>query len=112
MSRWGRTAVTTIGALLILSGLLLQFRPDLAEGLLAPPRQPGFGPILLGAVLVLSGLYPGRYRPLSSTSILNGAGWERTAETFRDEESGQWVRVWFNPASGERRYVPDNTRSR
>ena len=30
------------------------------------------------------------------------------AERFRDDESGQWLRVWFNPASGERRYQPDD----
>jgi|SRR5579863_6948408 len=111
MNRSGRTSVLRVGviafgALLILFGLLLQFRPDLAGGLLAPLRQPGIGPILLGATLVLSGLFQGRYRPLSTTRSLEGAGWEQTGETFRDEESGVWVRVWFNPTSGERRYLP------
>jgi hypothetical protein len=101
-----RIAVITIGALMIVFGLLLQFRPDLAEGLLAPLRQPGIGPIMLGLVLLLSGVFQGRYRPLSATRGLEGDGWEETGETFRDEESGVWVRVWFNPTSGERRYLP------
>ena len=101
-----RIGVITLGALLILFGLLLQFRPDLAAGILAPLRQPGIGPILLGAALLLSGLFQARYRPLSAKRGLEGDGWEQTSETFRDEESGVWVRVWFNPASGERRYLP------
>ena len=32
-------------------------------------------------------------------------GWEPTAERFRDEETGARVSVWFNPRTGERRYV-------
>lgn len=38
-----------------------------------------------------------------------GAGpWEVTGERFRDERSGRLVTVWFNPATGDRRYVePD-----
>ena len=106
MSRWGRTAILVIGALFILFGLLLQFRPDLAIELLGPLREPGAGPILLGAALVLSILFEGRYRRGSGGSAPLGQGWEPTGETFRDEESGQWLRVWFNPARGERRYLP------
>ncbi len=84
----------------------MQFRPDLAAGLLAPLRQPGTGPILLGAALVLSGASEGRYRRVAHTSGPQGPGWEKTGETFRDEDSGTWVQVWFHPESGERRYVP------
>jgi hypothetical protein len=105
MSR-GRIVLIAIGAGLILFGLMLQFRPDLAEGLLAPLRQPGAGPILLGAALVLSGLFDGRYRRMADARAPEGAGWEKTGETFRDEESGKWVQVWFHPQSGERRYTP------
>ena len=36
-----------------------------------------------------------------------GAGWEATAERFRDPESGAMVTVWFNARTGERRYVED-----
>jgi hypothetical protein len=84
MSR-SRIVVMGTGALLILFGLLLQFRPDLAEGLLAPLRQPGTGPILLGAALVLSSLFEGRYRRVADARAPDGPGWEKTGETFRDE---------------------------
>ena len=104
MSR-GRSAILAIGALFIIFGLLLQFRPDLAVALWAPLREPGAGPILLGAALVLSALFEGRYRR-NAPRAPDGPGWEKTGETFRDEESGQWVQVWFHAESGERRYVP------
>ena len=31
--------------------------------------------------------------------------WHETSEQFIDDASGELVRVWFNPATGERRYV-------
>ena len=34
-----------------------------------------------------------------------GPGWEATPERFIDPATGAHVRVWFNPATGERRYV-------
>jgi hypothetical protein len=34
-----------------------------------------------------------------------GEGWQRTGEAFFDDASGHRVEVWFDPASGERRYV-------
>ena len=34
-----------------------------------------------------------------------GPGWQSTGERFFDDASGHQVEVWFNPASGERRYV-------
>jgi hypothetical protein len=105
MSR-GRIAMISMGVVLILFGLLLQFRPDLAEGLLAPLLQPGSGPILVGAALVLSSLFEGRYRRMTDKAALKGPGWQNTGEIFRDEESGTWVQVWCHADSGERRYVP------
>jgi len=44
----------------------------------------------------------GRYRPKTSEGT-----WTRTKERFLDPTSGQWMLVDFNPATGERRYVPD-----
>ena len=43
--------------------------------------------------------------PWSGRSPAPGGPWEPTAERFRDEETGALVTVWFNPATGERRYV-------
>ena len=36
-----------------------------------------------------------------------GATWRATDERFIDPETGKLVTVWFDPASGERRYVDD-----
>ena len=33
-----------------------------------------------------------------------GPGWQATGERFLDDTSGRMVEVWFNPATGERRY--------
>jgi hypothetical protein len=40
-------------------------------------------------------------RPLDSN-------WRATDERFVDPESGKLVTVWFDPQSGERRYVEEN----
>ena len=42
-------------------------------------------------------------------SVPRGPGWQPTAERFRDPESGEMVTVWFNPTTGERRYVEDGS---
>lgn len=34
-------------------------------------------------------------------------GWQATDEKFVDPETGRPVSVWFDPQSGERRYVDD-----
>ena len=75
-------------------------------------QQPGsgIGPVLIGALILGSALLEGRYRGRSAPGT-PGPGWEATAERFRDDESGRWLRVWFNPATGERRYQPDDTPS-
>ena len=36
-----------------------------------------------------------------------GAAWRRTDEAFVDPTSGETVRVWSEPDSGERAYVRD-----
>ena len=58
-----------------------------------------WGAILAGGVLVERW----RYRPL--TAERPGRGWQATRERFVDPESGRLVTVFFNPATGERRYV-------
>ena len=44
-----------------------------------------------------------RYRPLDAARP--GQGFAATDECFVDPETGAPVRVWFNAATGERRYV-------
>jgi hypothetical protein len=37
-----------------------------------------------------------------------GAGWRSTDEKFVDPETGKLVTVWFDPETGERRYVEES----
>lgn len=39
-----------------------------------------------------------------------GPGWLATNERFRDPGTQRIMRVWVDPASGERHYVPDDAR--
>ena len=61
-----------------------------------------WGAILAGGVLVERW----RYRPLADSRP--GGNWRATQERFIDPESGRVVTVFFNPATGERRYVADD----
>ncbi|MGH7862586.1 MAG: hypothetical protein ACREOS_10150 [Candidatus Dormibacteraceae bacterium] len=56
------------------------------------------GIILLLALL----LERGRYRPKASSGP-----WESTEERFQDPTTGRWIRVEYNPRTGERRYVEE-----
>ena len=47
------------------------------------------------------------YKPIRSEPP--GPGWNRTAEKFVDPRSGQTVVVYYNPRTGERRYVADTS---
>jgi hypothetical protein len=38
-----------------------------------------------------------------------GAGWQPTNERFRDPRTRRIMRVWVDPASGGRHYVPDRS---
>jgi len=44
-----------------------------------------------------------RYKPLSTRSP--GLDWVPTKERFVDPESGQLVTVFYQPSTGERRYI-------
>ena len=70
-------------------------------------------PFAIIPAIVLLGLLFERfvYKPIRSDTP--GQGWERTAEQFTDPRSGRTVVVWYNPSTGERRYVsppPDPAR--
>ena len=58
-----------------------------------------WGAIFAGGVLVERR----RYKPLADDPP--GRGWQTTPERFVDPESGRLVTVFFNSATGERRYV-------
>ncbi len=90
-----RGVVLVLGVALVALGAVLQW---------AQPGA-GIGPALAGALIVASALLEGRYhRSLDATRPR--PGWQATGEKFRDEERGGWVQVWYDPASGERHYLP------
>ncbi|MDE2404158.1 MAG: hypothetical protein KGM17_05515 [Sphingomonadales bacterium] len=94
LSGGARAAVLAVGTLLVGAGLLLL------------PNGAGLAPLLLGLAVLLSLVFEGRYRRIGEEDTPHGGAWQVTGETFRDEESGAWVHVWYNPRTGERRYVP------
>jgi hypothetical protein len=65
--------------------------------------EPMAWPALAGAGLLVAGTLWERFYYRGSER--GGAGWQATSERFLDDESGRLVTVWFNPATGERRYV-------
>ncbi|HEY8053514.1 MAG TPA: hypothetical protein VIE42_12010 [Steroidobacteraceae bacterium] len=91
----------------MLRALLLVFAAGLAitgVGLLIHgPAGPGAYALGLGGLIVLGTVFERwRYRP---SSIRTTAAWEPTGERFEDPETGKTVRVYYDPRSGQRRYV-------
>ena len=90
-----RSFVIAVGAICFVGGLIA-----LATGLCSP----AFVFMFWGAVLLLGTVYERfRYKPIES--VAPGAGWTKTSERFIDDETGNPVTVWLDPASGERKYV-------
>ena len=58
--------------------------------------------VVLGAVAALFGW--DRYRSNRKSSSESS---QPTAEVFNDPATGKTMRVWYNPATGEREYRPD-----
>ncbi len=67
----------------------------------------GGGPLLLiaGAAAILTSLLEPVYGRATRRPL--GDRWRPTDERFVDPEEGKLVTVWFDPATGERRYVTD-----
>jgi uncharacterized membrane protein HdeD (DUF308 family) len=92
-----RTAVIALGALALLCGLI-------ALATSAFPPAAVFG--IWGALIVLGTVFERvRYKRIERSRP--GAGWQRTTERFVDDETGQTVTVFIDPATGERVYVQD-----
>ena len=85
-----RSLLLAGAALLILIGL----------GVLALARDPGgFGPIVLGTLVLLGTLLERRYKP-----AVRGKG-KPTGERFVDPTTGELMEVWYDAGTGERSYV-------
>ena len=89
-----RNAVLVFACLSVLLGIWLAFRGPVGPGLYAL----GFGIlILLGTVFERW-----RYRKYERAP---GSCWQATGERFVDPTTGKNVEVFYDPVSGERRYV-------
>ena len=59
---------------------------------------------VLGLIFTLGAIYEQvRYKTIDKTKP--DANWTETSERFIDNETGNTVTVYYNPATGERRYV-------
>lgn len=67
--------------------------------------DPAVWPTLIAATVVLVGIMLERRRYGASQAKPIGGGWRETSERFVDDASGRPVTVWYNDATGERRYV-------
>jgi hypothetical protein len=67
----------------------------------------GGGPVLLiiGILMLVTALLERTYGNLAGRPL--GDNWRPTDEKFVDPESGRLVTVWFDPATGDRKYVSD-----
>ena len=69
-------------------------------------------PMLLGAGLFAFGVFAESFYYRGGTiggAVGAGGSLQPTPERFLDEESGRLVTVWFNPETGERRYVDEGS---
>lgn len=79
-----------------------------AGSLVAVALDPGAWPMLPVAMLVLAGTVFERVRYRGDRVIggdVAAPTWHATGERFLDEATGTPIDVWFDPASGARRYV-------
>lgn len=60
---------------------------------------------LINGALLTAGIVFERWQYRQPQTRAPGAGWQITGERFVDPTSGEFMEVWFEPRSGERRYV-------
>ena len=89
-----RAIVLGLGGIAVAAGALLVG---------AGARGPGIDLIAIGAIVVLATVFE-RWRYRNSPPSA-GARWERTGERFADPSTGETMEVYYDPASGERRYL-------
>jgi hypothetical protein len=90
-----RIAVATLGIALLIGGAfsMMSHQPELTTWLLVVGGALTAGTVFERVI----------YKPLLSDRP--GRGWTGTGERFVDPETGKTVDVFYNAASGERRYV-------
>jgi hypothetical protein len=93
--------------LLVIGGVMLAAA---ALGALAGCRLAAVIPLALWGAILAGGVLVERWRYQLLSDNCPGHDWQATPERFVDPESGRLVTVFFNPATGERRYVADDNR--
>ncbi len=89
-----RAVVLGLGALLVLTGAL---------GIILGLGPEMLGPFILGAVLLIGTVFEPHYKKNLRPSA--NEGFSPTGERFFDPTQGGAIEVWYNKASGERRYI-------
>lgn len=90
----GRMAALVVAGLAAAGGLYVQT---------VDARGGGFPLFLFAALIMIGTVFDAGYLARRR----GGQGtWQLTAEREIDHQSGQILEVWFDPVSGERRYLP------
>jgi hypothetical protein len=92
-----RTLLLVFACALALLGVIFLARGQLGAG----AYLLGFG----GLIVLGTAFERWRYR---ANNERPGPGWEPTGERFEDPQTGKTVRVFYDPGSGERRYVSES----
>ena len=66
--------------------------------------------LILAAIVIVTALLEPIYGRAGPRQL--GGNWRPTDERFVDPESGKLLTVWFDPATGERRYVDETSADR
>lgn len=94
-------------ALLVIGGVMLAAA---AFGALTGWRLGAIIPLALWGAILAGGVLVERWRYQLLADDRPCRDWQATPERFVDPESGRLVTVFFNPATGDRRYVADDNR--
>ena len=90
-----RLFLLIVGGLLLLAGAV-----SAVEGFLFPPL------FIVGALVLAGTLFDLGYRGAAGRRAAKGGLWQRTGEREVNTLTGVAEEVWFDPASGARRYEP------
>ena len=65
-------------------------------------------PMIIFPAIIVAGIVFERVNSRGNASDTTDPNWRPTNERFLDEVTGRPVTVWFNAATGERRYIDDD----
>jgi hypothetical protein len=93
-----RGCVVLFGVVILLAAI-----GGLMLGSAQAPGFPAIPALILGCVIVVTAIAEPVYGKL--TGRPRAENWRLTGEKFIDPATGKLVEVWFDPKTGERRYV-------